>query len=64
MTLFDIAAVYAGTFSPVNIGEHCSPITMSMNRETFKFVWCFRRFNSPFLIGEILRDSLAIITDS
>ena len=53
MKLFDIAAVYASTFSPVNIGENCSPITMLMNRETFKFVRCFSRFNYPFLIGEI-----------
>ena len=64
MTLLDIVAVYASTFSPVNIGEHCSPITMFMNRETFKFVSCFSRFNYPFLRGEILRDSFVIITQS
>ena len=52
LKLFDIAATYASPFSPANI-EHCSPITMFMNRETFRFVWCFSRFNYPFLIWEI-----------
>ena len=52
LKLFDSAAICASTCSHVNI-EHCSPITMFMNRETIRFVWGFSRFSYPFLIWEI-----------